>query len=221
MAPIELNLVIPQGETFELSFEFRHGLDLVRDLIPNATTPPTAITIAPLPIDLPSGFNLQFPGSGCETIDLVTAAITTAGSSTVAIAPYTGTKKIACGKQAQTLPEDLTGQVWTGQCRRKYGDTTEVFDWTFTINPLLGQVTGSVDHALTSAIIFTDKNRVSYSDIPKNYYSAPFLEVDDWTLLDPKFFAKSFVWDWERQLPSGKPERVFNGRAWITSEVTR
>lgn len=206
---------------FELTLEFRHGLELVRDLIPNPTTPPTSITITPLPIDLPSGYTLQFPGSGCETIDIVTSAITTAGSKTASIVPYTGTKKITCGKSAETLPKDITGQVWTGQCRRKYADVTESFNWTFTINPLLGQVTGTVDRALTSALTFTDKDRVIFSDIPEEYYSDPFLNVENLSLLDPKFLAKAFFWDWECQLPSGKRKRAFNGRVWITSEVTK
>lgn len=213
MSPTDLNLVIPQGTTFTKTVVLRHGLRLARDLRSNIQTPPTSITIVPLPIDLPSGYKLSFPLSGCNFVDLVTTAITPIGSDTVPIQPYTGKANLACNSTANTLPINLTGETWRGACRKTYEDATPLFNWSFIVDPLIGRIVGTVSATATTAIALTKKERIIYSDIPKDYQ----LEKN----FRPEIWAKAWFYDWERVLPDGRIDRVFEGRLWMTSEATR
>jgi hypothetical protein len=207
------NLVIRPGETSKTPLIYLDAVVLAQDLTANLQSPPTAIKVLPLTRDLPSGFELEFPGTGCQTIILTTTNISLAGTKTIQIQPYTGTKNITCGKAANALPQDLTGEIWRGQCRRKISDTAIAFSWAFELIPLQGVVTGTVPAAITEALVITDRERITFSDIP-----------DDFQLrenFNPGVYAKAWVYDWERVYASGEVKRVREGLLWLTSEVTR
>ncbi len=207
------NLVIRQGETSKTPLIYLHAVVLAQDLTANLQSPPTSIKVLPLTHDVPSGFELEFPLTGCQKIILTTASIALAGAKTIQIQPYTGTKNLPCGKAANGLPQDLTGEIWRGQCRRKISDPTPAFSWTFELIPLEGVVTGIVPAAVTSALIVSDRERVTFSDIP-----------DDFQLKQnfrPEIYAKAWVYDWERVFPNGEIKRARDGLLWLVSEVTR
>jgi hypothetical protein len=199
------NLVIKQGETSRTPLIYLHA----QDVAPNSPS----IKVLPLTHDIPSGFELEFPGTGCQKIILTTSSITLAGAKTIPIQPYTGTKNIPCGKVANALPQDLTGEIWRGQCRRKISDTVIAFSWTFELIPLQGVVTGIVPAAVTEALVISDKERVVFSDIPDDF------QVKE--NFSPAVYAKAWVYDWERVLPNGDVKCAREGLLWVVSEVTR
>jgi hypothetical protein len=207
------NLVIRQGETSETPLIFLNSVVLAQDLTANLQSPPTSIKVLPLTKDLPLGFELEFPAGGCQAIILTTSAPAILGAKTIQIQPYTGTKNIPCKKIANTLPVDLTGEIWRGQCRRKIGDTAIAFSWTFNLIPLEGAVIGVVPAAATESLIIADRERVAFSDIPEDYQSNE--------NFDPAVLKKAWVYDWERVLANGKVKRVAEGLLWLVSEVTR
>jgi hypothetical protein len=207
------NLVIRQGETSKTPLIYLDAVILAQDLTANLQSPPTAIKVLPLTRNLPSGFELEYPGTGCQTIILTTTSISLAGAKTIQIQPYTGTKNIPCGKAANALPQDLTGEIWRGQCRRKISDTAIAFAWTFELTSLQGVVVGIVPAAITEALVIADRERVTFSDIP-----------DDFQLrenFDPAVYSKAWVYDWERVYATGDIKRAREGLLWLTSEVTR
>jgi hypothetical protein len=66
---------------------------------------------------------------------------------------------------------------------------------------------------VTEAIIVTDRERVTFLDIPEDFQ------------LDQNFTApvlvKSWYYDWERVYPDGTVERSVQGRLWMTAEATK
>jgi hypothetical protein len=201
-----LNLVIPRGVDFVHSIELRHGLILVNDLLPGATS----IKIRPLPIDLPANFELSFPISNGGSINLITTAIAPAGATTVPVQAYTGVSKLAWGVIAQTLPQDLTGQVWRGQVRRGYHDMDPLVSLDFVLNPLNGLVTIKAPKAKT---LLLPPNAI-YSDLPST-------NLNKESSFTPALWQQSYFWDAEYSLPTGEVFRAFNGRVWVTWEATR
>ena len=216
MAPSQLNLVIPQGETYKRTIDPVHGLRLAKDLRPNLSVPPASIEIDPLPVALPANYVLKFPLKGCDTLKLVTNAVTSAGSDTVSIQPYTGSATLPCGSLANTVPVDITGEIWRGSCRKKYSDLFPVFSWSIETFPSQSRIVGTVEAGVTSAIVLNDRERIIFSDVPKN--------EDDWQI-EAKFkreiWAKAWFYDWERVFANGEIERVLQGRLWLTSEATK
>jgi hypothetical protein len=206
---ITRNLVIKQGETSKTSMIFLASVSLTQDVTPNSIL----IKVAPLSRDIPSGFELEFQLSGCNKITLTTASITLAGAKIIQIQPYIGAKNIPCKKIANALPVNLTGEVWRGQCRRKISDTIIAFSWTFELIPLQGLVTGIVPASVTEALIISDKERVTFADIPEDFQLRENFA--------PAVYAKAWVYDWERTYASGEVKRAREGLLWLTSEVTR
>lgn len=206
------NIVIPKGAVFLQTFEFRHGLRLLQDLLPSTTTAINSIEIEPLPIDLPANYRLRFPIKpyrGCSVIDLVTAAVTPAGTDRVSILPYAQDTKISRGAVAQTLPQDLTGQVWRAAVRKEYADAAPLLQFDLVIDPLRGQVVMRASAALTIPLL---SNSI-YSDLPEDLQSEG--------SFSPKAWQRSYFWDAEYELPSGDVHRAFYGRCWVIPEATR
>jgi hypothetical protein len=212
MSPSVFNIAIHKGSDFKQTFEFRHGLRLVDDLLPGNITAPTNIRIDPLSIDLPANYRLRFPIKpyrGCTSIDLTTATVTAAGADLVSISPYTQDAKIPCGSIAKTLPQDLTGQIWRGAIRKEYSDAAPLLQFTFAVDPLLGLVIVRVPATLTTPLL----SNAIYSDLPENLQTK--------NLFLPRIWQNAYFWDAEYELPTGDVYRAFQGRAWVTPEATR
>lgn len=208
MSIAALNLVIPRGVDFAHTIELRHGLILANDLLPGATL----IKIRPLPIDLPANFELSFPisnGNG-GSINLITTAITVAGATTVLVQVYGGASKLSWGVIAQTLPKDLSGQVWRGQVRRGYNDIDPLISLDFIISPLSGLITIKAPKSKT---LLLPPNAI-YSDLPT-------ANLNKESSFTQALWQQSYFWDAEYSLPTGESFRAFNGRVWVTWEATR
>jgi hypothetical protein len=208
--PAIFNLAISKGAVFQQTFEFRHGLRLLDDLLPDSSE--TIIRINPLSIDLPANYRLRFPikpQKGRTSIDLITTTSTPAGNDTVAILPYTGNLKIPYGSVAPTLPHDLTGQNWRGSLRAEYNDADPLLQFSFTKDLARGLVTMKAVANLTANL---PPNAI-YSDLPADLQVAHGFS--------PKIWQDGYFWDAEYELPSLDVYRAFNGRCWVTPEVTR
>jgi hypothetical protein len=205
----KLNIVIEQGATSRTTLIINHAVRTVCPVLPNAVL----VKVSPLMVDIPDAFSLKFKLSACETIELITDGITLAGAETINIQPYTGTVTIPALSRAKIAPVDLTGEIWRGACRKKYSDPAPLFTWDFEITPLQGLVIGIVPDELTEAITVTDRERVTFLDIPDDIQ------------LDRNFTApvlvKSWYYDWEREYPDGTVDRALQGRLWMTAEATK
>jgi hypothetical protein len=212
MSPAVFNIAIHKGSVFRQTFEFRHGLRLVDDLLPGNITAPMTIRIDPLLIDLPANYRLRFPIKpyrGCTSIDLTTTTVTPAGEGLMTIEPYNQEIKIPYGSIAKTLPQDLTGQIWRGAIRKEYADVAPLLQFNFSLDPLLGLVIMKASAALTASML----SNAIYSDLPEN------LQLPDF--FDQKIWQGAYFWDAEYELPTGDVYRAFQGRAWVTAEATR
>lgn len=115
MVATPLNLYFEQGNTNTRSFAFIWDLVLVCGAIGTSATPITQLEIEPLPVDIPSGFELHF---SCEK-KLTTNLLTTAGSSFVSIIGYVG--KLSKGERCNAPAVDLSEGVYTCDIRDKNG----------------------------------------------------------------------------------------------------
>lgn len=142
-------------------------------------------------------------------VEVTTIAITPAGSDLVSIVPFTQDAKISCGSIAQTLPQDLTGQVWRGAVRKEYSDSSPLLEFDFIVNPLLGLLTIKSPATITALL----QSNAVYSDLPRD------LQLPD--SFSPKIWQNAYYWDAEYEMPAGDVYRAFQGRVWITPEATR
>jgi hypothetical protein len=204
------NIVVPKGAVFLQTFGFRHGLRLFDDLLPGSGS--SKIAIEPLPIDLPANYRLRFPIKpcrGCSAIDLVTATTTLAGSDSINILPYGQDMKVPRGAVAQTLPRDLSGQVWRAAARKEYVDASPLLQFGFEVDPSRGLVTMRASASLTAALT----SNAIYSDLPEDLQSEG--------AFPPRIWQRAYYWDAEYELPTGDVHRAFYGRAWVVPEATR
>lgn len=199
-----LHLIIPRGVDFIHTVELLHGLVLTEDLSPGSAL----INIQPLPIDLPANFTLKFV-TGSGTTSLVTTAVTLAGATTVQVMPYTGLSKLVGGVVAKTLPKDLTGQIWKGQVRRTYTDIDPLIELDFTISPLNGLITIKAPKSKTLLL----PPNSTYSELPTN-------NLDRNSGFTENVWRQGYVWDCEYAL-SGTTYRAFQGRVWVSWDVTK
>jgi hypothetical protein len=206
MSIATLNLIIPRGVDFIHTVQLMHGLILVNDLLPGATS----IEIQPLPIDLPANFELDFPTGNGSSINLISTSITMAGATTVQVQPYMGVAKLSWGAIAQTLPQDLSGQIWRGQLRRVYNDIDPLLTFDFTTNPVNGLVVIKAAKIKTQSLT---PNAI-YSELPTT-------NLDKNSGFSEAIWRQAYFWDAEYSLSSGEVYRAFQGRAWITWEATR
>jgi hypothetical protein len=208
MSPQTLNLVIPQGTTLVKTFRFQHQLVLAKDLVPSISSPPTTLKINPLPVDLPSGYPLTFPLTGCDTVELITSGITAAGSQTVNIAPYAGTQALKCGASAATLPKDLTGQVWTGASKADYR-LNKILQFSFLMTPLSGLIT--MKALASDTALLTPNCQYDQLPAPADQQKQIAYPADVW--------AKAYFWDAE-YIFGGDTTRVLQGRLFVPAEAT-
>lgn len=208
MAPQTLNLVIPQGTTLIKNFRFQHRLELAKDLIASVTSPPASIKIKPLAIDLPSGYSLIFPLSGCDEIELITSSITLAGSKSVAVVPYIGTQGLKCGAAANTLPKDLTGQVWSAAAKIDYR-LEPVLRFAFSLTPLAGLVTMKALSTDTQPLA----SNCRYDQLPADH------DRQKQSAYAPEIWAKAYYWDAEYQY-LGDTFRALQGRLFVPAVAT-
>jgi len=206
---ITQNIVVEQGATSRTALVYNHVVRLVCPVLVNASF----LKCFPITVEIPDATTLQFKISPCEVIEVVTLGVSPIGSETITIQPYTGTKAIPALSVAKAAPVDLTGEVWRGACRKNYDDPLPLFTWDFTITPLIGLVVGTVPDDISSAIVVPKKERVIFSDIPKDFQQEK--------NFPPGVWSKAWFFDWEREFPNGLVERAVRGRLWMTVEYTK
>jgi hypothetical protein len=100
-------------------------------------------------------------------------------------------------KDGSNVAIDLTGDVFAGQIRKSISDPTIVASFTCVLtNPTLGEVEISLTAAETSAITLKAQSTADRQ-------------------------TQDFAYDIERTLVAGTKERVLEGLAKISPEVTR
>lgn len=208
-SPVTLNIVIPQGTTFIKTFEFRHRLELAKDLIPSVSTPPIAISIKPLAVDIPAGTRLKFPLEGCDYIELESATVTPSGADIVMIQPYAGTESLPCRSAANVSPKNLTGQSWRGAAKADYRLAT-ILNFDFELTPLDGRVMIKAA-AIDTAVVLAN---CQYDELPST------ADLQNKSRVDLALWKKAYYWDAEYQTPTGEVFRVFQGRLWVSAEAT-
>jgi hypothetical protein len=129
---IIFNILIPQGSTFETTFIFKNSLSLTKDVVGSVASPVMTIEVAPLPQDLPVGYELVFsPNSAsCDTVSLIVDAPATQGDLSVVVQPFVG--NLACKLIAKLDAIDQTTNTWFGSIRETAESPTTLADFTVT-----------------------------------------------------------------------------------------
>lgn len=202
------NLLIPQGTTFSRLFRFLYELILAQDVLPNAES----IDVFPLPVALPDGFVLKFPGQGCNTIDLIASGDAEIGSEVINIAPYLGADALECRSRAKLLPVNLEGSTWRAAVRAAYLDAEPIL--TFACQPLdNGLVQVRAAEALTAAA----PSNCIYDQLPQ--FQNPVRDFQNLNSFDARLLKKAYFWDLESETAMGVSRKIY-GRVFIPGEAT-
>ncbi len=210
------NIAVLQGTTFKRTFTFKYSLCLCADLVPSTTTPPSSISVKPLPIDLPVGYIIEINLNNCDLVELEVAVAASQGDRTVQIVPYTGTTRVRKSTVVPILPIDLTGLSWRASIRNAVLDE-ELMDFTFNIPDPTQGVVEMIGDALTTEALPSNAN---YFDIPL-FYCEPLSIQKEENFENEDVWNAAYFWDLESEDGSGEVVKRVYGRVWVVAEYTK
>ena len=198
------NLLIPQGDDFELLIELRHGAAL-RCAVPVSAATIT-IKIVPMGASMVAGQKLMY--GDCDPLIL---AENLAPTDTTAIVTRVLTR-LEPGTTLAGNPINVTG--WTGysSIRGYYGSPTS---WNFICNvfgnPINGTFSLLLPHLISAAI-------------PGNCTAQQIYLINGFALSDTRTWdtlpSNAYVWDFDTVDANARRKRRESGSVLVSSEVT-
>ena len=198
------NLLIPQGDDFELLIELRHGIVLRCPAPVSAAT--ITIEIVPVGASMVAGQKLMY--GNCDPLILAENLAPTDTNAVVTRVPT----RLESGMTFTGNPIDVTG--WTGysSIRSYYGASTS---WDFICNvfgnPIDGTFSLLLPHLISAAI-------------PANCTSQQIHLINGFDLSDTRTWdtlpRSAYVWDFDTVDTNAKRKRRENGSVLVSSEVT-
>ena len=198
------NLLIPQGDDFELLIELRHGVVLRCPVPVSAAT--ITIEIVPMGASMVVGQKLMY--GDCDPLIL---AENLAPTDTIAVVTRVPTR-LESGTTLTGNPIDVTG--WTGysSIRGYYGASTS---WDFVCNvfgnPMSGTFSLLLPHLISAAI-------------PANCTAQQIHLINGFTLGSTRTWdtlpGAAYVWDFDTVDTNARRKRRENGSVLVSSEVT-
>lgn len=195
------NLYIEQGASFLKTFAFRWLVELSCPASGTMQNPVVEIEIDPLPVEIPSGYNLNF---GCNR-NLVTAAATLPGSNAISVVPWIGSLRLPA--QADGPEIDYSSQSFSGVIKRSLGGETLV---SLIVVGSLGLISLSLSKTQSALL----PSNIRREQLPSNEHPEIYLQ-------DPgDLLSRGFVYQVYQMDPNGAiRNRALEGRVFVSGEV--
>lgn len=173
-----------------------------------AKTGQTYLKIDPLGSALGIGDSLKYGRCSFVTV----SAIALVGDGSIQTLPLPSA--IAANSELIGYPLDLTGCAGTFQIKKNYADLIPLAFGAPAISALSGLISPSLPNLITSSLVST----CTWQDLPDD------LQDKESFLADPKLkkiWNAAYFWDLKIISSSGIAKREIEGRAFVSSGVTR